>query len=131
MREGTAAIDISGLALFVLGGASYADSTYVFYHDRIFRMGYVPLVGLSRDANVVGRANFLSSETRAMDFLRQCARTSFFEWRETVDKRVFAFVRMLKSLRATLAILAKAPILVDTGQFQPKYQLRTYQDQRI
>jgi Type IV secretory system Conjugative DNA transfer len=129
MREGTAAIDISGLALFVLGGASYPDSTYVFYHDRIFRMGYVPLVGLSSDANVVGRANFLSSETGATDFLRQCARTSFFEWRETVDKRVFAFVRMLKSLRATLAILAKDPILVDTGQFQPKYQLRTYQDQ--
>jgi len=129
MREGTAAIDISGLALFVLGGASYADSTYVFYHDRIFRMGYVPLVGLSSDANVVGRANFLSSETRAMDFLRQCARTSFFEWRETVDKRVFAFVRMLKAIRETMAILAKDPILVDTGQFQPKYQLRTYSDQ--
>jgi hypothetical protein len=28
-----------------------------------------------------------------------------------------------------LAILARDPILVDTGQFQPKYQLRTYQDQ--
>jgi hypothetical protein len=131
MREGTAAIDIPGLALFVLGGASAAalDSTYVFYHDRLFSMGYVPLVGLRSDANVVGRANFLSSETRAMDFLRQCARTSFFEWQATVDKRVFAFVRMLKSLRATLAILAKDPILVDTGQFQPKYQLRTYADQ--
>jgi hypothetical protein len=129
MREGTAAIDIPGLALFVLGGASAADSTYVFYHDRLFSMGYVPLVGLSSDANVVGRADFLSSETRAMDFLRQCARTSFFEWRETVDTRVFAFVRMLKSLRATLAVLAKAPILTDTGLFQPKYQLRTYQDQ--
>jgi hypothetical protein len=36
---------------------------------------------------------------------------------------------MHTALRQTLAVLAKDPILVDTGQFQPKYQLRTYQDQ--
>ena len=36
---------------------------------------------------------------------------------------------MLKAIRETLAVLAKDPILVDTGQFQPKYQLRTYSDQ--
>ena len=38
-------------------------------------------------------------------------------------------MRMLHAVRETLAVLAKDPILVDTGQFQPKYQLRTYADQ--
>jgi hypothetical protein len=36
---------------------------------------------------------------------------------------------MLKALREVMAILSREPILVDTGQFQPKYQLRSYQDQ--
>jgi hypothetical protein len=36
---------------------------------------------------------------------------------------------MLKALRATLAVLANDPLMTDTGLFQPKYQLRTYQDQ--
>ena len=36
---------------------------------------------------------------------------------------------MLRAVRETLVVLAKDPILVDTGQYQPKYQLRTYADQ--
>src|SRR2546421_11476017 len=36
---------------------------------------------------------------------------------------------MHTALRQTLAVLAKDPILVDTGQFQPKYQLRTFADE--
>jgi hypothetical protein len=38
-------------------------------------------------------------------------------------------VAMITELRYTMATLAKHPILVDTGQYQPKYQARTYQDQ--
>jgi hypothetical protein len=40
-----------------------------------------------------------------------------------------AFLRMLTVLRQTMQVLAQEPILVDTGLFQPKYQLRTYTDQ--
>ena len=129
MREGTASLDIPGLALFVLSGAYAADLTYIFFHHKIKRLGYVPLIGLSSDANTIGRADFLTSETKAMDFLRHCAKTSIFESRATVAWRVAAFLRMLKALRATLAVLAKDPLMTDTGLFQPKYQLRLYADQ--
>src|SRR5207248_11426053 len=60
--------------------------------------------------------------------LRKMAK-SIWESRATVDYRVAAFVRMLKAIRATLQILAKEPLMTDTGLYQPKYQLRTYQDQ--
>ena len=39
-----------------------------------------------------------------------------------------AFIRMLRSLRETMAILAAEPVMVDTGQYQPVYRQRTYQD---
>lgn len=38
-------------------------------------------------------------------------------------------VAMITELRCTMATLAKHPALVDTGQYQPKYEARTYQDQ--
>jgi hypothetical protein len=37
-------------------------------------------------------------------------------------------VTMLTELRYVLSVLAVNPILVDTGQYQPKYMNRTYQD---
>ena len=38
-------------------------------------------------------------------------------------------VSMLTELRYVLSVLAKHPILVDTGQYVPQYRQRTYQDQ--
>ena len=64
-----------------------------------------------------------------MDYLHRCAKTSIFQSRATVERRVTAFLRVLRALRATMAILAKAPLMTDTGLFQPKYQLRSYADQ--
>jgi hypothetical protein len=37
-------------------------------------------------------------------------------------------VSMLTELRYVLSVLAASPIMVDTGQYQAKYQNRTYQD---
>jgi hypothetical protein len=37
-------------------------------------------------------------------------------------------VAMITELRYTIATLAKDPILVDTGQYQPRYQPRTFAD---
>jgi hypothetical protein len=37
-------------------------------------------------------------------------------------------VTMLTELRYVLTVLAESPIMIDTGQYQAKYQNRTYQD---
>jgi hypothetical protein len=71
----------------------------------------------------------ISESHEDVAFLRAGVKTSIFESNTTREARVAAFVRMLKSIREAMAILARDPILVDTGQFQPKYQLRTYADQ--
>jgi hypothetical protein len=132
MREGRSDVVLTPWALFCLGGAAASDATYVFYHDLRRELGYLPILGFERAANRYGRPAFLASDATREDdmaFLRQGAKTSIFESKATREARVAAFVRMHTALRATLAILAKDPILVDTGQFQPKYQLRTYADQ--
>ena len=132
MRERRSDVFLSPWALFCLGGAAAPESTYVFFHDLRRELGYLPIIGFDRAANRYGRSGFLAKEaTRADDlaFLRQGAKTSIFESKATREARVAAFVRLLKAIRETLAVLAKDPILVDTGQFQPKYQLRTYADQ--
>ena len=39
-------------------------------------------------------------------------------------------ITMLTELRACMHVLASSPIMVDTGQMVPKYQLRTVSDQQ-
>jgi hypothetical protein len=132
MREGRSDVFLTPWALFALGGAADADATYVFSHDLRRELGYLPIVGFEKAANRYGRPAFLANEaTREADmaFLRKGAKTSIFESKATREARVAAFIRMHKAIRETLAVLARDPILVDTGQFQPKYQLRSYQDQ--
>jgi hypothetical protein len=95
-------------------------------------MGYLPILGFAKAANRYGYASFLASDASReadMAFLRAGVKTSIFERKATREARVSAFIRMHTALRQTLAVLAKDPILVDTGQYQPKYQLRTYADQ--
>ena len=92
----------------------------------------MPIVGIDSAANRFGRPAFLASDaTRQADlaFLRQSAKTSIFTGKATREARASSFIRMHTAIRQTLAILARDPILVDTGQFQPKYQLRSYADQ--
>jgi hypothetical protein len=51
--------------------------------------------------------------------------------RLTILHRLTALLRivtMLTELHYVLSVLQKYPIMVDTGQYQPKYQNRTYQD---
>ena len=54
-------------------------------------------------------------------------------WDDVFDSRIVtpgpSFIRFLTLLRQTLTVLAKEPIMTSTGLFQPKYQLRSYQDQ--
>jgi flagellar basal body rod protein FlgB len=77
-----------------------------------------------------GRGDFLTPKYEQEDlaFLSKMAKTSIFDSKDTIAKRVTAFTRLYKALRATMAILARDPIMVDTGSYQPKYQMRTYAD---
>jgi hypothetical protein len=131
MREGNADVTIPPLALFILAGGAAPDSTNVFFKDLHRRLGIMHFQGFNGTSEYFGKPDFVSKEReqKAVAFLRKMAKTSIFDSRATVENRVAAFTRMLKSLRATLAILAKEPLLTDTGLFQPKYQLRSYADQ--
>jgi hypothetical protein len=133
MRERRSDVFLAPWALFILGGAVDPEKiTYCFFQDLRRELGYLPILGFERAAQRYGSPAFLAKEARRADdmaFLRKGARTSIFERKATVEARVSAFIRMHTALRQTLAVLAKDPIFVDTGQFQPKYQLRTYADQ--
>jgi hypothetical protein len=129
MREGRADVFLPPWPLYTLGGARDPDATYAFFKDLRRELGYLPILGFDAAANRYGQASFDTTKDEDLAFLRAGVKTSIWNSKATIEARVAAFVRMLKSLRETLAILARDPILVDTGQFQPKYQLRTYQDQ--
>jgi Type IV secretory system Conjugative DNA transfer len=131
MREGNAAVTLPSLALFILAGSADEESTYLFFKDLRYKLGIVYFQDFYGTSAAFGKPDFLSQkhEQEDMRFLRKMAKTSIFDSRATVDYRVAAFTHMLLSLRATLAILAKEPLMTDTGLYQPKYQLRTYQDQ--
>jgi hypothetical protein len=132
MRERRSDVFLPPWALFILGGAVDSQISYCLFHDFRRELGYLPILGFEGAANRYGRPAFLAKETTRADdlaFLRQGAKTSIFDSKATREARVSAFIRMHKAIRTTLAVLAKDPILVDTGQYQPKYQLRTYADQ--
>jgi hypothetical protein len=131
MRERRSDVFLPPWALFCLGGATDPAITYLFFHAMRRELGYLPILGFTSAANRYGRPDFLAPKYAQEDraFLRDMAKTSIFDGKATREARVAAFLRMHTALRETLAVLAKDPILVDTGQFQPKYQLRSYQDQ--
>jgi len=134
MREGRSDVTLSPLSLFFLGGIADEESTYVFKKDLRYDKGLeckVYFLGFYGTSNYYGKPTFLTgkNEQAALAFLRKMAKTRIFMRRKTVDRRVAAFTRMLKALRATLQILAKEPLMTDTGLYQPKYMLRSYQDQ--
>jgi Type IV secretory system Conjugative DNA transfer len=129
MREGRADVFLPPWALFALGGASDPDATYAFYKDLRHQLGYLPVVGFDTAANRYGGASFDPTRDEDVAFLRQGVKTSIFESTATRERRVSAFIRMYTALRQTLGVLAKEPLLTDTGLFQPKYHLRSYKDQ--
>jgi hypothetical protein len=133
MRERRSDVFLPPWALFILGGAVDPEKiTYVFFKYLRRELGYVPIVGFTSAAYHFGRPAFLASDaTREEDmaFLRWSAKTTIFESKAAREATVAAFIRMHTAIRQTLAVLAADPILVDTGQFQPKYQFRSYQDQ--
>jgi hypothetical protein len=131
MREGRADIPLPPFALFILGGAVNDGSSHVFANHRNHRFGYLPIVGLDEYARYFGQPGLHTSETQVAYILKKFAK--YREWDSVLSSRVVypgkAFLRLLTSLRQTLAILAKEPLMTPTGLYQPKYQLRTYADE--
>jgi hypothetical protein len=62
-------------------------------------------------------------------FIHKDYAPKFIASRHKRDKQTsIALVNMVTELRYTMATLAQYPILVDTGQYQPKYQNQTFAD---
>jgi hypothetical protein len=119
-------------ALFFLVAQINVHSTYVFFdHLKRAFIETAEFLGLEASANVYGRGDFLENEQAVAHLLRQHDVPTFgdqFFGRPQLNKAA-GFLTMLRDLREALAVLAKDPILVDTGQYTDKYQMRTYQDE--
>jgi hypothetical protein len=117
MIERSARFLIPPLALYILAIAQQDDSDSTFQPvitcwDKIF-------AGFKDEAVVFGDPYFISTEF-APQFIASR--------RDRVKAAASAVIRMLTELRYTMDILAQQPILVDTGQYKPKYQNRTFAD---
>lgn len=122
MSEQSADIPIPPLALYVLATAQGNHIEHVFSPYIISRsidlFGPHELRAFRDGMAAFGTPAFLTdSAARFMSI-----QSKKYRW---MAERI---VTMLTELRYCLGALAKAPILVDTGQYQPKYQNRTYQD---
>jgi hypothetical protein len=131
MRTGRGDGFIPPLALLILGGCADPRSTHVFFHHikRKVLNNYV-VEGFSARAHAFGRAGFLANEQEALARLQQEARTSIWD-RFTpgvVAERASAFLRMLRSFRQVMEILAQQPILADTGEHPQLYRPHSFAD---
>jgi hypothetical protein len=119
-------------ALFFLVGQINTHSTYIFFDhlNRAF-IETAEFLGLEPSANVYGRGDFLENEQAVARLIAKHDEPTFgdtFLGRPQLHKAA-GFLRMLRDLREALAVLAREPILVDTGHYTDKYQMRTYQDE--
>ena len=132
MQSGRADGFIPPLALFTLGGAAEPGITDIFYDDikrDPFFSGHA-FLGLYESANRFGRASFLTNKKAVDELVKKHAKRKLYS---TISiSRVTtpgpSFIAMLKSLRQTMELLAKEPIMVDTGQYRPVFRQRSYAD---
>lgn len=128
MREGKADVYIPALALLVLTLAVDDGSTFVF--SRHVKEDFTHnFIGFHESARMFGAPAFLANPQRVRAFMLQHARVADSVFRGHLVYPGEAFVKLLISLRHTMAILAQEPILIDTGQHEPMYDKpRTYAD---
>jgi hypothetical protein len=129
MRTGRADGHIPPLALLVLGAAD-PRSTWVLYYYLKRSAFHGHLEDFDEGARLFGRPGFLANEQKAVAFLHEAARVSVLEHLTpgVVAERASAFLRMLKSLRAAMAVLAQQPILVVTGESPAVFSPRSFTD---
>ena len=132
MRTGAASGFIYPLALLTVGGAADARITRVFQsHIRSsVSDGYV-LAGFYQSGNAFGRPGFRTEQALSR-FLASYTRPGvlgrLLHVTPRIPEGVTAFVRFLRSLRAVMEVLAREPVLVDTGQYTPIMRPRSYAD---
>ena len=132
MRTSRSDLFLEPLLLLILGAAAGTGIPWVFKNHckRNFpELG--EFNGFRTSARQFGEPHFLEN-TQALNALAQRHATKTVH-SQSAGHNIHqtpgpSFIDMLTLLRQTMAVLAKGPILVDTGQFQPKYQMRTYAD---
>jgi hypothetical protein len=124
MVEKTANFSIPTLVIYILSVAKNDGSEAVFF-PYINYTGMLPpnyfkgfFKGKKR-VEVFGEPNFLNRDS-VSDFLAS--------YRRKKQPSAISLLNLITELRYTMAILAEQPILVDTGQYQPKYQNRPFSD---
>jgi hypothetical protein len=132
LRQGTPDVNLPPLSLLVLAGATDERAADIFVNHLIYDIfDSVECKGFDAFAHTLGRPDYLAT-CQALETKRKELATK--PWWERFGNRLPpppppSFVRMLQALRETMAILAKEPLMTNTGLYQPKYQLRTYADQ--
>jgi hypothetical protein len=131
MREGKADIFLHPLTLFILGGAAGTGITWVF--DLYCKKSFLEpdnFIGFDQSVNQFGQPEFLANHQAVAWLVKRYDKKRVYSngqylWQTPGP----SFISMLTLFRETLEILAKEPLLTDTGLYQPKYQLRSYSDQ--
>ena len=121
MSERRADITIAPLAIYVMTTALGTTMEYAF--SRYLHTTPINFLGEHRlrDCSgmaVFGRPNFMDIAPRFVSIQKRKNR-----W---MAERIIA---MLTELRYVLTVLAENPVLVDTGQYIPKFRQRTVQDE--
>lgn len=107
------------LALYMLAVAQHNGSDGIFMPYLKTEWLESKLNGFDKRADGFGDPRFLSEGFT----------TKLIESAPKKKKAVAAaFVEMLTELRYTMEVIARKPIMVDTGQYKPKRQDRTYAD---
>jgi hypothetical protein len=132
IREGKADLFLPPLILFILGAAAGTGIPDVFdLHFKRSFLEYGEFVGFHKSANQFGDPAYLANQKAITAIVQTYAKKRVSSngqklWQTPGP----TFIEMLTLLRQTMEVLAKEPLLTDTGLYQPKYQLRSYQDQK-
>jgi hypothetical protein len=123
MVEGHPNVQIPPLALYVLA-ASQADGrayilSFLLTSTSLEFLGPHILTGFRERAHDFGHPSFLTPA-----YVQRLTQSVPKKYRWMVE----AVIRMIHALRSCMEILAREPILVDSGRYQPKYQRRMYAD---
>jgi len=134
MREGNPEVFIHPLALFIIGASQQTGSHFVLapycYKQSFF--GDDTLIGVGSGANYLGAGAFLKNERAVASLLSTYAKKRAYSPGAGCKILMHpgpAFIALLTLLRQTFEVLAKEPLMTATGLYQPKYRLRSYQDQ--
>jgi hypothetical protein len=127
MNEANPDLPIPILAIFVLAcsqrtGMEAILSPYVIHDNHGIFFGPFSLREFDPAAAKFGQPRFTEPQRAARYIAAVTSRKR--QWMAQ------ALVSMLTELRACMRVLASSPIMVDTGQLVPKYQLRTVGDQQ-